>query len=102
PGSLFHHDFIRYTVASLFLTKLPGLGKKPILAVQAPRPERGKSRLANLVLEKLPYLMFKNLNSRQEPLESARAETAELQRVAAERLAELDLKDAELSRVRAE
>jgi len=35
-------------------------------------------------------------------LESSRAEAAELQRVAAERLAELELKDAELSRVRAE
>jgi len=53
PGSLFRHEFIRYTVASLFLYK------PPVADVQVPRCEPTGSVLGDLLIQELPYRVFR-------------------------------------------
>ncbi|MFY9725907.1 MAG: hypothetical protein WAJ87_10455, partial [Bryobacteraceae bacterium] len=53
PGSLFRHEFISYTVASLFLCK------PPVADVQVPRCEPTGSVLGDLLIQELPYRVFR-------------------------------------------
>ena len=80
PGCLFHHESIRYTVASLFLAK------PPAPAIGIPQPASGaRSVLGALRIPDLPRRFFKTLS----PLQHFEA-----YRIAAEqRLAEMLEKD---------
>ncbi len=54
PGSLFHHETIGYTVASLFLCK------PPVADVPVPRCEPAGSILGDLLTEELAYGVFRS------------------------------------------
>ncbi len=84
-GSLFPHPTIRYTIASLFLSK------PPVRAVTVPRPVPGPSRLVpELRIPQLPYRLFRSCASRQRNIP-----VVELERAAEERLEALQRSEVE-------
>ena len=96
PGSLFRHETIRYTIAALFLAK--GGHREPRL----PRCERAGTALDHLVIRELPYRVYNGLASTNALIEKLGGAAAQLERIAAERLVELNDKETAIHRIAAE
>jgi 2-polyprenyl-3-methyl-5-hydroxy-6-metoxy-1,4-benzoquinol methylase len=90
PGSLFRHDSIRYTVASLFLTKTGQRG------VEIPRCELAGSALGRLVIRDLPYRVYKGVERTEALIDRLRGTAARLESTAAERLAAMHDREHEI------
>ena len=90
PGSLFRHDRVRYTVASLFLTKA---GQRE---VEVPRCERAGSALGGLVIRDLPYRVYKGIERTGALMDQLSGASARLEATAAERLAAMQDRDREI------
>jgi SAM-dependent methyltransferase len=87
PGSLFHHDTVKYTIASLFL------GKAPVRDIGIPQCELTGSVLNRLVIEQLPHRIHQTLTRSNAVIDNLRARMEEemqraamLEACAAERL----------------
>ena len=91
PGSLFHHEQIRYTLASLFLSKQR-------CELQPPRCQVSGTVLGRLVIHDMPYKVQKGGRTSNAPPGTV----AELERIAAERLMEMRGKEAAMSALAAE
>jgi len=89
PGSLFRHDSVRYTVASLFLAKAGQRG------VEVPRCELAGSALGGLVIRDLPYRVSKGIERTGALVDHLRGSAARLESIAAERLAAMQDRDRE-------
>jgi SAM-dependent methyltransferase len=99
PGSLFHDDAVRYTVASLFLVKGPAAG------IALPQPEPDGSVLQHLSIDlRSPKLQRQTLASRAQSAARrlSAAHIGELERAAAERLSALNAMDASFSALQRE
>jgi SAM-dependent methyltransferase len=90
PGSLFRHDSVRYTVASLFLTKAGQRG------VEIPRCELAGSALGHLVIRDLPYRVYKGIERSGALIDGLRGTAACLESTATERLAAMQDRDREI------
>ncbi len=98
PGSLFRHESVSYSVASLFL------GKPPMPAIQNPRCEAGESVLRHLTIREFPHRIYKHVSALVAAADSLRP-GLEAQRGVGESdriqlLAELDAHGSALSTIR--
>jgi ubiquinone/menaquinone biosynthesis C-methylase UbiE len=93
PGSLFHHEKIRYTLASLFLSK------QQARDLQLPRCQVTGTVLGRLVVHDLPYKVHKRVGPPNALIETLKSAAAELERIATERLTELNWKQATINRL---
>jgi len=94
PGCLFHHESIKYTVASLFLIK------PPAREIAMPRCELSGSVLDGLTISELPRRVHASVNAQLDVLHELRARAQVMESVAAERLAALNEKEQAINRLR--
>ncbi len=84
-GVLFHDDVVRYTIASLFLSK------PPARAVSVPRCELEGSALGSLVVDRLPFRLYQAvIHSEKAAAEQRLQLHAEFERIAREKDARAD------------
>ena len=91
PGSLFHHDSITYTVASLFLAK------PPVSNPLVPQPKRGRSRLDALGIRGAPYRIYRHASAAIASVNSLRSQ---MDHTIGQLRSEIDLRDAALNDMR--
>ena len=97
PGSLFRHESIHYTVASLFLAKPPAPD------IRTPQCDLGGSRLDGLGIRELPYKLHRHMISETALLNNIQIEPEELQHASAgQRMAALREKERAIVQLRAE
>jgi len=103
PGALFHDEHIRYTVASLFLTK------SPAFPIDVPKCEPAGTVLGGLVIQDLPSRVYKTVTRAQQAayeleqsLEEERQHAAVLEAIASERLIAMQEKEDLIMRLNGE
>jgi SAM-dependent methyltransferase len=94
PGCLFHHESIKYTVASLFLIK------PPAPEIPMPRCELSGSVLNRLTISELPRRIHATVSAQLDVLHELRERARVMESVAAERLAVLNEKEQVINRLR--